>query len=71
MRDLGQIAQYRHRVGPFGILAGQFGQRARRVALHDQVEQVQHAAPVGQPQHGAHLLGPGFTGAVRNRLIQQ
>ena len=71
MRDLGQVAQHRHRVGALGILRAQFRQRARRVAAQDHVHQVQHPAPVGQPQHGAHLIRRGFARAVADRLIQQ
>ncbi len=66
-----QITQHGHGIGPVAILRGQLGQRARCVALHDQIEQVQNAAPVGQAQHGANLFGGGFTRAVGNRLIQQ
>jgi hypothetical protein len=40
-------------------------QRRRRFALHDQtVEQVHHAASVGQPKHGADLIGSGFARAA-------
>ena len=59
VRDLGQIAEDRFRVGAIGVLLGQFGERTGRVARHDRLEQVEHPAPVGQPQHGAHLLGAG------------
>ena len=71
MGDFSQIAHHRHRVGPISILPGQFRQRTRGVALHDHVKQIQNTAPVGKAQHGAHLIGAGFPGPMRNRLIQQ
>ena len=71
MRDIGQIAQHRHRVCAIGILPRQFRQSPRRIALHDQIKQIQHPATVGKTQHRAHLIGRGLSGPVRDRLIQQ
>ncbi|CAM4389077.1 hypothetical protein PARU111607_16605 [Palleronia rufa] len=69
--DLGQVAQHRQRIGAVRILPGQFGQRRGRIAAHHHVEQIQHPAPVRQPQHGAHLLGGGLSRAVADRLVEQ
>lgn len=69
--DLGEIAQDRHRVGAFGVLRGQLGQGARRVALHHEIEEVHDPAPVGEAQHGADLFGGGLARAMGNRLVQQ
>ena len=71
MGDFGQIAQDRHRIGPVGILRTQLGQRGCGLAFEDVIEQVHDAATIGQPQHGAHLLGGCFTCTVADRLIQQ
>ncbi len=64
MRQFRQIAQHRRRIGAIGILRAKLRQCARSVALHDHVEQVHDPAPIGQPQHRAHLLGSGFASAV-------
>ncbi|MPL90960.1 hypothetical protein SDC9_37019 [bioreactor metagenome] len=71
MADLGQIAQHRHRVGAVGILLGELGQGARRIALQHHVEKVEHAGAIGQTQHRAHLLGRGLARAMRDRLIEE
>ncbi|EEE38298.1 Dual specificity phosphatase, catalytic domain protein [Rhodobacteraceae bacterium KLH11] len=71
MGDLGQITQHGQRVGPFGILTAELGQCSCSIATQDHVHQVQHPAPVGQPQHGTDLIGAGFSGSVTDRLIQQ
>ena len=71
MGDFGQIAQNGHRVGAIGILAGKLAQGTRRIALHDQVEQVQHAATIGKAKHGAHLRHRGFPRPVADGLIEQ
>ncbi len=39
--------------------------------MQDHIEQVEHAAAVGQPQHRADLIGGGFASAVADRLIEQ
>ncbi|KIT14629.1 hypothetical protein jaqu_36610 [Jannaschia aquimarina] len=73
MRDLCQIAQDRQRVGAVGILGRQFLQRGGGLAAHDRLEEIQHAAPVGEAQHRAHLrrLDQSAAGPHRNRLIEQ
>ena len=71
MRDLGQIAQNGHRVGPIGILSAQLAERPRRIAAHDRLEQVEHPAPVGQAQHRAHLGRRRLARAMGDGLIQK
>ncbi len=71
MGDFRQIAQNRNRVGTIGILRRQLRHRRRRLAPHDQIKQVEHPPAIGQPQHGAHLIGAGLAGTVGNRLIEQ
>ena len=69
--DLGQIAQHCHRVGAFGVLRRDLGQRRASVTARNQFEQVQHPASVGQPQHRPNLSGGGFARAVGDSLIEQ
>ena len=69
--DFRQIAQHRHRIGPVGILRGKFGKGRGGIALHDQVEEVERAAPVGEAQHGADLVAGGLSGTVRDGLVHQ
>ena len=71
VRDLGQIAQDGHRVGPVGILRRKLGQRRGGVAPHHKVEKVQRPAPVGKAQHRADLLTVGFARPMRDGLIHQ
>jgi hypothetical protein len=71
MGDLRQIAQDRHGIGPVGVLPAKLGQRARRVAAHDRLEEVQDPAPVGKAQHRADLIGAGFARAMGDGLIEK
>ena len=71
MRDLGDVAEDGKGVGAVGILAAQFGQGACGVSGHDHLEQVEDAAPVGEAEHCADLIGGGFAGAVADCLIEE
>ena len=71
MADLGQIAQDGHRIDAIGILRREFGQCGSGLALHDQIEEVENAATIRQPQHRADLIGRGLARAMADRLIQQ
>ena len=52
-------------------MSAQFGQRFCRLPVQDHVEQIEHPAPIRQPEHRAHLIGGGFARAMGNRLIQK
>ena len=69
--DVRKVAQHRHRLRAVGVLRREFGERRRRVALHDQIEQIQRPAAVGQPQHGADLLQGRRAAAMADGLVEK
>ena len=71
VRDLGQVAEDGHGVGAIGVLRRKLRKRGGGVALHDQIEQVERAAPVGKAQHGADLFAGRLSGAVGDGLVHQ
>ena len=71
MADLCQVAQYRHRIGAGGILRRQLAQGAFRITAQNQIKQIHNSPPIRKTQHGAHLIGSGFSGTMGNGLIQK
>ncbi len=70
MGQLQQIAQHHLRVRAQIILLAQLRQGARHIALHQCLEQVMDAHPVGQAQHFAHLYRRHLAAAMGDGLIQ-
>ena len=71
MGDFRQITQHGERVGPIGILPGEFFERGSSIPAHNHVKQVEHPAAICQTEHRPDLIGGGFPRAVRDGLIQQ
>ena len=71
MADLCQVAQDRHRIGAGGILRRQLAQGTFRIPAQNQIEQIQNPPSIRKTQHGADLIGCGFSSAVGNGLIQK
>ena len=70
MVEFGEIGQHRDRVGADIVLGAEGVERGRDIALHQVLEQFDDARPVGQAQHGAHLLGCDRAGTMGDRLVE-
>ena len=63
--------KHHRRIGADVVLLAQFVERGGDVALHQRLEQIDHAHAVGQAQHLPHVLGAHRPGRMRDRLIEQ
>ena len=71
MGEFRQFAQHGARVGTGIILRLQFGQRCRQVSLEQQLEKIDDAGPVGEAEHGPHVIEPDPPGGMGNSLVEQ
>ena len=69
--ELGEVGQHHRRISADVVLLTQFLERGRDIALHQRLEQIDDAGPVGQAQHVAHVLGRTGPAAWAMRLIEQ
>jgi hypothetical protein len=70
MGEIGEIGQHHRRISAVIILRAQLGKRRGDIAAHQRLEQLDHPAAVGKPQHLPHVLATHRSGRVRDRLIQ-
>ncbi len=70
MVELGEIGEHRRRIGAGVVLAAELGKRGGDVALHQRLEQVDDARPVGKAKHVAHVLRRHSAGGVRDSLVE-
>ena len=71
MGEFGEVCEDHGRVRAGIILVAEFGQRAGDVALHERLEQVDDACPVGEAQKPAHLFPGHRAAAMGDGLVQQ
>ncbi len=72
MGDLHEVLHHRKRVGAALVQFRKIGQRLGNPAAHHLFEQVEHAAAIRQPQHGAHAAGrDGVALIVGDGLVEQ
>ncbi len=70
MGEFEQVLQHDHRVGAGIMHFCQRRKHCRRIAAHCLLEQLEHAAAVGETQHIAHLRGIDYAAAMGDRLVE-